>query len=550
MVRAAYRSFKLGLIFIVLDLKINGLDLLPDLVGWMFLIGAANSLAGVHPAFRRARWLAWLVLGGRVMSLLGISWFELTGGLGLPIGLSTGVVWTGAARLAAALPDLLELAFYWNVAAGLIAALESCLLPASVLRGRLGLYAGLALLRIAVGMLVGPAAGQLNLNQSSLTSSLGLPLVGLLVAEVLVFILLLLACRQAFFSLPDDLPVVSAAPPRWRPRRSYVIAGLLALGVWISWAAFNVPPSGQIVHKLAGGFGIAEYGGNSAFSPDGSRLAVVNLNGPTKIYAAASGELERELPDDHILDLDFSPDGRQLATIGSDLTVYDAQSGREIWRLALGGEHVRWSPDGRQLALLNGSISLVDVEAMTVTSTLEEGTSYIGAAIAYSPDSQQLAETSPLKQTLIWDTTINFAQKRLGPKDSKVSDVAWSPDGTMLATADDHNVVSLWDVDKQRIVRQFAISTAFDKLLGRRPYGNLRNWTSSLAFSPDGALLAAGSSDASAGVWSVASGRQLLTLNGQTDHITSVAFSPDGRQVLTASTDQTLWLWNIEEAYR
>jgi WD40 repeat protein len=48
----------------------------------------------------------------------------------------------------------------------------------------------------------------------------------------------------------------------------------------------------------------------------------------------------------------------------------------------------------------------------------------------------------------------------------------------------------------------------------------------------------------------VASGRQLLTLNGQTDHITSVAFSPDGRQVLTASTDQTLWVWNTEEVYR
>jgi WD40 repeat protein len=550
MVRTAYRSFKLGLIFLVLDLKIDGIDLLPDLVGWMFFIGALHGLAGIHPAFRRARRLGWLILGLSILRLIGVSWFESATWTGLPFWLPTGPIWFGADRLAAALPDLLELAFVWNVSSGLIAALESCSLPADGLRRRLGAYAWVGLVAIGLGLFVTRPAGQASLSQLDTASSLAVPLVGLLLIKMLFLLILLFGWRQSFAVLPDELPALAAAPPRWRPRRSYAIAGLLALGVWISWAALSVPPSGRIVHKLAGGFGIAEYGGNAAFSPDGTRLAVVNLDGPTKIYAAASGELERELPDDHILDLDFSPDGRQLATIGNDLTVYDAQSGREIWRLALGGDHVRWSPDGRQLALLSGPVSLVDVEAMTVTSTLEEGKSYFGAAIDYSPDSQRLAETSPLNQTLIWDTTINFAQKRLGPKDSKVSDVAWSPDGTMLATADDHNVVSLWDVDKQRIVRQFAISTVFDKLLGRRPYGNSRNWTSSVAFSPDGALLAAGSSDASAGVWSVASGRQLLTLNGQTDHIGSVAFSPDGRQVLTASTDQTLWLWNIEEAYR
>ena len=52
----------------------------------------------------------------------------------------------------------------------------------------------------------------------------------------------------------------------------------------------------------------------------------------------------------------------------------------------------------------------------------------------------------------------------------------------------------------------------------------------------------AGSSDASAGIWSEATGRQLATLNGQTDDISNVAVSPDGRYALR--------MWNIEEVVK
>ena len=85
---------------------------------------------------------------------------------------------------------------------------------------------------------------------------------------------------------------------------------------------------------------------------------------------------------------------------------------------------------------------------------------------------------------------------------------------------------------------------------GRRPAGGMlltlkghtnRIW--SVAFSPDGQRIVAGSADGTAKVWDAASGEELLTLKGHTDRIRSVAFSPDGQRIVTGSGDQTAKVW-------
>src|SRR5689334_1569098 len=66
-----------------------------------------------------------------------------------------------------------------------------------------------------------------------------------------------------------------------------------------------------------------------------------------------------------------------------------------------------------------------------------------------------------------------------------------------------------------------------------------------IAFSPDGRILASGSSDNSAKLWDVASGRQLRTLSGHSSSVTSVAFSSNGRVLATGSIDATVKLWDV-----
>ncbi|MGH2769530.1 MAG: WD40 repeat domain-containing protein, partial [Actinomycetota bacterium] len=70
----------------------------------------------------------------------------------------------------------------------------------------------------------------------------------------------------------------------------------------------------------------------------------------------------------------------------------------------------------------------------------------------------------------------------------------------------------------------------------------------SVAFSPDGRVLASGSSDGGIILWDVAQRSRLTTLTDHTDGVASVAFSPDGRGLASGSSDNNVILWDVDAA--
>src|SRR3954454_9249851 len=68
----------------------------------------------------------------------------------------------------------------------------------------------------------------------------------------------------------------------------------------------------------------------------------------------------------------------------------------------------------------------------------------------------------------------------------------------------------------------------------------------SVAFSPDGKMLASGSNDETIKLWDVQAGKEHATLKGHTNEVTSVAFSPDGKTLASASLDGTVRLWDVQ----
>jgi eukaryotic-like serine/threonine-protein kinase len=78
----------------------------------------------------------------------------------------------------------------------------------------------------------------------------------------------------------------------------------------------------------------------------------------------------------------------------------------------------------------------------------------------------------------------------------------------------------------------------------RRSFGGHKDRVRQVAVSPDGARIITGSSDKTAKVWDIASGRELLTLRGHSDEVWTVAFSSDGKRVATAGPDRIVKIWD------
>jgi len=111
-----------------------------------------------------------------------------------------------------------------------------------------------------------------------------------------------------------------------------------------------------------------------------------------------------------------------------------------------------------------------------------------------------------------------------------VMSVAFSSDGTLLAAGTTNSETRVWRVPDGK------------PLLACEGHANL---VMSVAFSPASTLLATGGSDHTIKLWDVRTGQCLSTLRGHTGWVRSVAFHPDGTLLASGSDDQTIQLWNL-----
>jgi WD40 repeat protein len=248
-----------------------------------------------------------------------------------------------------------------------------------------------------------------------------------------------------------------------------------------------------------------------AFSPTGKNLTTMEWDpnqGVICHWDARSGKRQQEFPQgkDWLEALSYSADGRTLAGIQrgqrSAFILWDAATGKERDRIPSRDRHgrnPRLSPDGRLLACATArAVDLWDMKAAKWVRGFGKSSLGYQAVLVFSPDGRTIATAggqgvdgrTPIQpDVVLWEAATGKERLHLAMSEGQLVQVAFSPDGRLLAAAGLAGTIHLWD-------------TWTGKEAGR--FTGHRGWMSSLAFAPDGKALASGGADSTVLIWDVA----------------------------------------------
>ncbi|MYF55729.1 T9SS type A sorting domain-containing protein [Candidatus Poribacteria bacterium] len=297
-------------------------------------------------------------------------------------------------------------------------------------------------------------------------------------------------------------------------------------------------------------FGHSHYSiNNIKFSPDGKIFASGGSGGDLKMWDAETGQqthLFRWYVNSVINNnISFSPDSCFLATAGFFKTIYllDVETGETVrWFDEYNTGHtdgfkiVTFHPDGRHIATV-GSDNTIRLWNINTWKQRNISTQHPGEVfdVAFSPDGRTLASCSQDGTIQFWNASNLQPLNKLTESTGSVREIAFSPDGETLVSRSIEGIIRLWDIrDVDNITVRNTITGHF--------YGGVYT----MAMSPDRYKIFNDSYRTSIQIRNPKTGTQLHNISGHTGRILSLDFNPHNNTILSGSADGTMRLWDAD----